>query len=292
MPSRKIAFILDAPEYIHPEKDSSLVLIEEAKRRGFHVDIYQQHDLVLRDTKVFFNATSVVEYSFIFMRKDPPVDQEYIYTVMLLDLAQKEGVKVINSPASLMNFNEKLMISVFPDCIAPTLTTNRANLILDFLEEYHDIIIKPLDGKGGKDVFRLKQNDPNLHAIIETVTHSGSRRAMVQQFIPEIKTGDKRIIVMHGEALPYALLRIAKPGETRANLDAGGSYAKAELTERDKYICSKVGPVLKANGIYFAGIDVIGNYLTEINITSPTCLRQINDLFGVNTAGYLFDELM
>lgn len=289
--AKKLAFIMDAPQLIHTEKDSSLVLIEEAKRRKYKVDIYQQKELVLRENKVFFNDISVTEYDYIFMRKDPPVDMEYIYTTMLLELAEKQGVKVINSPKSLRDFNEKLVISLFPELITPTLTTHNPELLKDFVKTYKDIILKPLNGMGGKSIFRVTEKDFNINVIIETVTNNGQNRAMAQVYIPEIKQGDKRIIMMHGKPLPYALLRLAKPGETRANLAAGGSYQKAELTEQDKIICHKVGPILKSHGVVFAGLDVIGGFLTEINITSPTCLREIDKLFGVNTAGYLFDGL-
>jgi len=287
----KIAVIMDAPEFIHPEKDSSLVLITEAKRRGYEVFIYQQKDLVLRDSKVFFNQTPVSEFKLILMRKDPPIDLEYIYTTMLLDLAQKEGVKIINNPQALRDCNEKLFISWFPQCCAPTLTAFNPELIKDFLNIHKDIILKPLNGMGGQGIVRVKYDDASLNTVINTATHNGTVRAMAQRYIPEIKQGDKRIIMMHGKPLPYALSRFAKPGEIRANIAAGGSYQKAELTTRDKFICDQVGPVLLQKGLLFVGLDVIGEYLTEINITSPTCLREIDTLFGVNTASYLFDEL-
>ena len=287
-----IAMIMDSPEAIHAEHDSSLVLIAEAKRRNYEVGIFQQKDLVLRDGKVFFNDIPASQFKLILMRKDPPVDLEYIYTTMLLDLAQKEGVKIINNPQALRDCNEKLFISWFPECCPPTLTTYNPKLLKEFLSTHKDIILKPLNGMGGKSIFRVTQDDPNINVIIETVTNNGNSRAMAQVYLPEVKQGDKRIIMMHGKPLPYALSRFAKPGETRANLAAGGSYKKAELTKRDQWICDQVGPVLLQKGLLFVGLDVIGEYLTEINITSPTCLREIDTLFGVNTASYLFDGLL
>jgi glutathione synthase len=289
--SKKLAVIMDAPELIQPNHDSSLALIEEAKRRDYEVQQYQQKDLVLRDGNIFFNTTPLSDYKIILMRKDPPVDQEYIYTTILLDLAVKAGVVVINNPQSLRDCNEKLFISWFPQCCAPTLTTFNAQLIYDFLESHKTIILKPLNGMGGQGIVRVTLEDSNAQEIINTATHHGTVRAMAQLYLPEIAQGDKRIIMMHGKPLPYALSRFAKPGEVRANLAAGGSYQKAELTKRDLYICEQVGPILKQKGLLFVGLDVIGEYLTEINITSPTCLREIDKLFGVNSAGYLFDQL-
>jgi glutathione synthase len=289
--SHKLAVIMDAPELIHADHDSSLALIEEAKRRNYEVHQYQQKDLVLRDGKTFFNTIPLSDYKIILMRKDPPVDQEYLYTTILLDLAVKEGVVVINNPQSLRDCNEKLFISWFPHCCAPTLTTFNSELIYDFLVIHKDIILKPLNGMGGQGIVRVKLEDPKAQEIINTATHHGTVRAMAQLYLPEIKQGDKRIIMMHGKPIPYALSRFAKPGEIRANLAAGGSYEKAELTKKDLYICEQVGPVLKSKGLLFVGLDIIGNYLTEINVTSPTCLREIDKLFGVNTASYLFDNL-
>ncbi len=287
----KIAVIMDAPEFIHTEHDSSMALIEEAKRCSYEVHQYQQKDLVLRDDILFFNAIPVSEFKFIFMRKDPPVDQEYLYTTIMLDLAVKAGVKVINNPQSLRDCNEKLFISWFPQCCAPTLTTFNSALIEDFLAQHKILILKPLDGMGGQGIQLVSADDNDVITVIEAATKNGSVRVMAQKYLPEIKNGDKRIIMMHGKPLPYALSRFAQPGEIRANLAAGGSYQKAELTKRDQWICEQVGPVLKQKGLLFVGLDVIGEYLTEINVTSPTCLREIDRLFGVNTAGFLFDEL-
>ncbi|MDX2164277.1 MAG: glutathione synthase [Gammaproteobacteria bacterium] len=289
--SSKIAFIMDAPEFIQADHDSTVALITEAKKRGYDVSQFQQKDLVLRDDKLFFNDIPVVEYKFIFMRKDPPVDQEYLYTTIMLDLAVKQCVKVINNPQALRDCNEKLFISWFPQCCPPTLTTFNSQLIHDFLNRHKEIILKPLNGMGGQGIQLVSADDKDVIAVIEAATKHDTVRVMAQKYLPEIKNGDKRIIMMHGKPLPYALSRFAKPGEIRANLAAGGSYQKAELTERDKFICSQVGPVLKEKGLLFVGLDVIGDYLTEINVTSPTCLREIDKLFGVNTAGYLFDGL-
>lgn len=282
---------MDAPEFIQSDHDSTIALIEEARRRNYEIHSYQQKDLVLRDDKLFFNAIPVAEFKFTFMRKDPPMDQEYLYTTIMLDLAVKQGVKVINNPQALRDCNEKLFISWFPQCCAPTLTTFNAKLIEDFLVQHKMLILKPLNGMGGQGIQLVSVDDKDVIMVIEAATKNGTVRVMAQKYLPEIKNGDKRIIMMHGKPVPYALSRFAKAGEIRANLVAGGSYQKAELTERDKFICSQVGPVLKEKGLLFVGLDVIGDYLTEINVTSPTCLREIDKLFGVNTAGYLFDNL-
>lgn len=283
---------MDAPEFIHPEKDSSVVLIQEAQKRGYEVSQFEQKDLVLRDGQVFFNTTPVSEFKLILMRKDPPVDLEYIYTTIMLDLAVKQGVNVINNPQALRDCNEKLFISWFPQCCAPTLTTYNSALIKEFLGFHKDIILKPLNGMGGQGIVRVKQDEDNVLDVINAATNNGTTRAMAQLYLPEIKQGDKRIIMMHGKPLPYALSRFAKPGDVRANIAAGGSYQIAELTKRDKWICDHIGPVLKQKGLLFVGLDVIGEYLTEINVTSPTCLREIDTLSGINTAGYLFDGLV
>lgn len=304
----KIVFLIDSIDKIHPEKDTSVLLIEEAIARDFTVYIFEQKDLWLENDSVFAHAKKLMawnniecekkllleknEIDFLFMRKDPPVNLEYIYTTLFLDLAEKKGVKVINSPHALRDVNEKLFITWFPQCCVPTLVSRSAEQLKIFLEKHQDIILKPLNGMGGKGIFRVTQHDHNLNVILESVTHHFERWAMAQKFIPEVKNGDKRIFMMHGKAFPYAISRLAKPGETRANLAAGGSYKPAHLTERDEWICEQVAPVLKAKNLMLVGLDIIGDYLTEINVTSPTCLKEINSTFNINAAAYFFDGLI
>jgi glutathione synthase len=218
------------------------------------------------------------------MRKDPPVNMNYIYVTQLLELAQKAGVCVVNNPAALRDVNEKLFISWFPDCIAPSLVTMDAHRIRAFLDEHQDIILKPLAGMGGASVYRIKNPDVNTQVIIETLTENGTKLAMAQRYIPDIIKGDKRILLIDGEPVPYALARIPKAGETRGNLAAGGTGKGVELSKRDREICAAVGPVLREKGLIFVGIDVIGDYLTEINVTSPTCIRELDAIFQLNIA--------
>jgi len=300
----KIAFLMDAVQDIEVETDSSIALMEEALRRGMEVYYFEQKDLFFKESKVFahlkklkkwgeFDKACIVplaEMDIVFMRKDPPVDMEYIYTTQLLELAEKQGVKVINSPQGLRDVNEKLFITHFPQCCAPTLITNNQSQLLEFLKKHHDIILKPLNGMGGKGIFRLKEQDVNLNIILETVSENFTKHIMAQCYIPEIINGDKRIIIMHGKALPYAISRIAKEGETRANIAAGGSYIKADLTDRDKWIVDQLSVTLINKKLLFVGIDVIGDYLTEINITSPTCLREIDEAHKINSAAYFFEN--
>jgi glutathione synthase len=301
----KVAFLMDAVEKIFPEKDSSIVLMEEAFHRGIDVYYFEQQHLFLKDSKVFAllkklkkwgevekeSIYPLAEMDIVFMRKDPPVDMAYIYTTLLLTLAEKQGTRVINAPQSLRDVNEKLFTAHFPECCVPSLVSSDKSQLLDFLKIHHDIVLKPLDGMGGRGIFRIKENDVNTHSMMEMLSQNFTTQVIAQRYIPEIIHGDKRIILMHGEALPYAISRIAPSGETRANLAVGGRYIKAHLTDRDYWIVDQLSPTLKAKGLLFVGIDVIGDYLTEINVTSPTCLREINEAHGVNTAAYLFEGL-
>ena len=282
MPTIKLAVILDAPEYIHPDHDSSLLLIKEAQKRKFEVTTLQPTELYLHNGEPYYNNKPLNQFNIILMRKDPPVDMPYIYTCMILKLAEKLGVTIVNSPDALMHFNEKLIISYFPECCAPTVVTCSPDKIKAFLNTYNTIILKPLNGMGGRGIIKIKIGDtiPDL---------KNNQLMMAQEYIPDIQYGDKRIIMMHGKALPYAISRFAKPGDILANLAAGGRYEKAELSERDSFICHTLSPFLIKHGIVLAGIDIIGDYLTEINITSPTCLKEIDKVWHVNTAGLFFD---
>ena len=227
----------------------------------------------------------------ILMRKDPPFDMEYIYSTYLLEQAQSAGVLVVNNPQSLRDANEKLFTAWFPQCCPETLVTRKAELIRNFQQQHHDIILKPLDGMGGASIFRVKDNDPNFSVIIETLTDHGNTSVMAQKYIPEIVDGDKRILMINGEPVPYALARIPAKGETRGNLAAGGRAQGQALTEHDRWICQQVGPTLREKGLLFVGLDVIGNYLTEINVTSPTCIRELDSQFELNIAGDLMNSI-
>jgi glutathione synthase len=225
--------------------------------------------------------------SVILMRKDPPFDLEYIIATYVLEHAEAAGTLIVNKPQSLRDVNEKLYTTWFSYCCVPTLVTRQAQRLRDFLREQKEIILKPLDSMGGQSVFRLVDGDMNTSVIIETITHYEQRFVMAQRFIPEIMQGDKRILMIEGRPIPYALARIPAPGETRGHLAAGGQGTGVALTERDYWICEQVGPLLRDKGLLFVGLDVIGDYLTEINVTSPTCIRQLDKLYGLDIAGQL-----
>jgi glutathione synthase len=280
-----------------------------AQARGWQLFYLEQSDLYLRDGEAFGRARPLqvrdqsgdwfelgptkdqplAAFHVILMRKDPPFDMEYLYTTHLLEQAERAGSLVVNRPASLRNSNEKLLTALFPECCTPTLVTRDSSRIRQFLDEQGDIILKPLDAMGGTSVFRVRHGDPNTSVILETLTELGQRTAMAQKFIPEISAGDKRILMIDGEPVPYALARIPAPGETRGNLAAGGRGAGVALSERDRWICSRVGATLRDAGLLFVGLDVIGDYLTEINVTSPTCIRELDKLYGLDIAGQLMD---
>lgn len=307
----KLGIIMDPIQGINIRKDSSFAMLLAARDLGWDIYYMEMHDLFLAGNKprarmrrldvddnpqqwFRFREELVSELAFldiILMRKDPPVNMNYIYITQLLELAEKDGVCVINSPAALRDVNEKLFISWFPDCIAPTVVTMDADHIRDFLHEHQDIILKPLAGMGGASVYRIKNPDVNMQVIIETLTENGTKLAMAQRFIPDIFKGDKRILLIDGEPVPYALARIPKAGETRGNLAAGGTGKGVELSRRDREICSAVGPVLREKGLVFVGIDVIGDYLTEINVTSPTCIRELDALYQLNIARDLLQTI-
>jgi len=271
----------------------------------------EQSDLFLRDGRVYaqvqrlhvidnadhwfdldgMHVEPLDRLDILLMRKDPPMNMEFMYTTYLLELIEAAGTLVVNKPASLRDCNEKLYTAWFTDCCAPTLVSRQARQFRDFLSEHGDIILKPLDGMGGASIFRVQQGDSNTSVILETLTDYGRRYAMAQRFIPEISAGDKRILMIDGEPVPYALARIPAPGEARGNLAAGGRGEGVELSARDRWICEQVGPALRAKGLYFVGLDVIGDYLTEINVTSPTCIRELDTLYGLDIAGQLMDCL-
>ena len=225
------------------------------------------------------------------MRKDPPFDMEYIYATYMLEMAEKHGTLVVNRASSLRDANEKVFTSHFPQCTPPTLITRSAPQLRSFIEKYGDTIIKPLEGMGGASIFKTSPADPNTSVIIETLTAHGTRYTMAQRFIPEITAGDKRILLIDGEPVPYALARVPAQGELRGNLAAGGQGVGVELTDRDYWICSQVADKLREMGLIFVGLDVIGDYLTEINVTSPTCIRELDKQYGLDIAGQLMDAI-
>jgi glutathione synthase len=299
----EILFIIDPPTSLKEYKDSSIAMMRAAQSRGHGIWICQPHELHLWEGRVVAVATQIevkpgaawfgetgvrtrllTDFAAVLMRKDPPVDQDYLTATHLLSLAEEHGARVFNKPAALRDFNEKLSIFRFPQFIAPTLVSARAELIGGFLEEHGDIILKPLHAMGGQGVFRLTTSDPNRNAIVETLTGNARHAVMVQRFLPEISAGDKRILLIDGEPVPYSLARIPAPGETRGNLAAGGSGRAQPLSERDEEIARTVGRVAREAGLFLVGLDVIGEHLTEVNVTSPTCFVEITDQTGFDVA--------
>ena len=290
----KLLFILDPLESLKSHKDTSLAIMREVSERGHVLYVCEQHDVFLRNESVKVNAKKFQfentvnwyalnepeevlpqHFDAILMRKDPPFDNEYLYSTYLLELAVQQGARVINNPSAVRSWNEKLSIAKFPQFAPEFLVTSRNDLIREFLATHQDIVVKPLDGMGGSGVFRLTQADPNIGVILETITRFETQTVMAQRYLPEIQQGDKRIIVINGEPLPYALARIPKAGETRGNLAAGGTGIAQPLTQRDLEIATTIGKTLKQEGLFLVGLDVIGEYLTEINVTSPTGMVEI-----------------
>ncbi|HET9112560.1 MAG TPA: glutathione synthase [Burkholderiales bacterium] len=307
----KLAFIVDPLAGLKAYKDSSVAMMREAARRGHDLSVIEQRDLYLREGRpaAFASRIRLIDttagwyelsatsdtplgaFDAVLMRKDPPFDTEYLYSTHLLELAQNQGVRVFNRPSALRDFNEKLAIARFPQFTVPTLVTRRADLIKDFLAEQRDVILKPLDGMGGSGIFRIRGGDANLNVIIETLTGLETRTVMAQRYIPEIVLGDKRILLIDGEAVPYALARIPAEGETRGNLAAGGKGVAQPLSARDREIAGTVGPVVRELGLFLVGLDVIGDYLTEINVTSPTGFTEITRQTDCNVASRFIDAL-
>jgi len=225
------------------------------------------------------------------MRKDPPFNMEYIYTTYLLDRVHKNGTLVVNHPSSLRNANEKLFATQFKDCITPYLVTKKQSSLNEFIDEHKTVVVKPLDGMAGDSIFQIKHDDANRNVILETITQLEQRTVMAQKLIPEYIEGDKRVLLVNGEPIPYALLRVPSKGELRANLAKGGSAQGIELNDRDLFICGKIKPILQEMQLSFVGIDIIGQYLTEINVTSPTGIRELDKMYGLNISATLFDSI-
>ncbi|MBM3394497.1 MAG: glutathione synthase [Betaproteobacteria bacterium] len=307
----KLLFILDPLDEVKTYKDSSFAMMEEAIARGHTLYSALQDDLFCRENRVRVRATPLTltgdahdwyragviverdpgEFDALLMRKDPPFDMEYVYSTYLLELAETQGARVFNRPRALRDFNEKFSITRFPQFTAPTLITRSDPEIRAFHREQGEIVLKPLDGMGGASVFRLRAEEPNLGVIIETLTQFGTRTVMAQRYLPAIVQGDKRILVVNGVPAPYALARIPKQGETRGNLAAGGRGVAQPLTQRDREIAETVGAAIKNDGLLLVGLDVIGDHLTEINVTSPTCMREIHDQTGFSVAAMVLDAL-
>jgi glutathione synthase len=316
---RKAVFVMDPIDELSLKKDSTLAMIRSAQRRGWDVRYVRQRDLFYRDERPWaFMRTLALSDAFaqdldpkaagadwyrlgdevpepladcdvIFMRKDPPFDMEYIYSTYLLERAENEGVLVVNRPASLRDCNEKFFATAFPQCGPPLIVSRRPDVIREFQLKHKNTVLKRLDGMGGAFVFRMMEGDPNLSVVIETLTKHGQEQIMAQKFLPEISEGDKRILMVNGEPIPFALARIPKAGEARGNLAAGGTGEGRPLSDRDRWIAEQVGPELVRRGLYFVGIDVIGDYLTEVNVTCPTCIRELDAQFGLDIAAKLVD---
>jgi glutathione synthase len=307
----KLGVVMDPIQQIHVEKDSTFALLLEAQQRGWEIYYFEQADLFLHDGVAYGRARSLTvkddpqnwydfkkeqiialtELPLILMRKDPPFDVEYIYTTYLLEFAEMRGTLVVNKPQALRDANEKIFAARFAACCPETLVTRDAKLLCEFISQHQQAVLKPLHTMGGGSIFLLHAGDPNINVVIETLTALGTHYIMAQRFLPEIAQGDKRILLIDGEPIPYALARIPVTGEIRGNLAAGGRGEGVSLTERDYWICQQVGPTLRAMGLLLVGLDVIGDYLTEINVTSPTCIRQLDAQFGLNISAKVFDSI-
>ncbi len=309
--SKKLGVVMDPIGAINFHKDSTLAMLLAADKRGWQLYYMEQGDLFLQDSRCharlsplqvrtdendWFSLSETVtvpldELDVVLMRKDPPVNMEFIYTTFLLERAEAHGTLVVNRPRAIRNASEKLYTAWFPECCPPTRVSRDIQILKEFLAEHGDIIVKPLDGMGGASVFRVQQQDPNLNVILETITGNGTISAMAQRYIPEITAGDKRILMIDGEPFPHALARIPASGETRGNLAAGGRGEGVDLSKRDRWICAQIGPALREQGLLFVGLDVIGDYLTEINVTSPTCIRELDKLYNADIADQLMDAI-
>ncbi|PCH96376.1 MAG: glutathione synthase [Gammaproteobacteria bacterium] len=307
----KLGIVMDPIKDVKVAKDSSMAMLFEAQKRGYEIYYMEMQDLYLNQSqaranthrvKVFDDSNhwyelsdqqdiALSELDVILMRKDPPFDTEYIYATYMLERAEVEGTLIINKPQSLRDCNEKLFTAWFAELTPRTLVTRNDVQIRAFHQELKDIIIKPLDGMGGASIFRIKEDDANVGVIIETLTNHGQQYAMVQEYMPEIVDGDKRILIVNGEPMPYCLARIPAKGETRGNLAAGGRGVARPLSPSDKLIADTIAPELKKRGLYFVGLDIIGDKITEINVTSPTCIREIEAAYPINISGKLMDAI-
>jgi len=307
----KIGVVMDPISAINYKKDSTMAMLWAAQDKNWQLYYMEQADLYLEQGKAMATMSQLkvfkdpehwyelaeaeqhplADLNIILMRKDPPFDNEFIYSSYILEAAEREGSLIVNKPQSLRDCNEKVFATQFPQCCPPVLVTRDSDRLKAFHQQYQDAIFKPLDGMGGSSIFRLKPEDPNVSVIIETLTKNGTETIMAQKYLPEIIDGDKRILMIDGEPLPYCLARVPLAGETRGNLAAGGTGVPQPLTDRDLWIANEIGPSLKARGLIFVGLDVIGNYLTEINVTSPTCIREIDNKYNLGIGALLMDCL-
>ena len=308
----EFAFIIDPPEGLKAYKDTSISMMRALQARGHAIYLTEPKELFWRaavtqarvrrveitpDDHDWYRAAEaqtrpLASFAAVLMRKDPPFDMEYVYSTYLLEAAEREGARVFNRPRGIRDYNEKFAIAEFRQFIAPTLVTRDAARIGAFIDEHHDVIVKPLDGMGGTSVFRVREADPNRNVIVETVSQCGARTVMAQRFIPDIAEGDKRILLIAGEVVPYSLARIPKPGETRGNLAAGGRGVAKPLSARDREIGAALAAPLWRAGLLVVGLDVIGSYLTEVNVTSPTCFVEIAEQSGFDVAGLFASSLL
>jgi glutathione synthase len=306
---QKLGIVMDPIESIKPWKDSSFAMLLEAQNRGWKIyymttsDMYMDnsvsyanyHLLQIKDDnqdwfkKIESGVCRLDELDVLLMRKDPPFDLEYIYCTYMLEQAEENGTLVINKAASLRDCNEKLFTRYFPQCCVESRVSRNPQRLIEFIDQYQDIIVKPLDGMGGQSIFRVQKGDKNTNVILETVTRYGTSQTMAQRYIPEISAGDKRILLIDGKAVPYALARLPAAGENRGNIAAGATTQGQPLSERDQWLCEQIGPTLRDKGLIFVGIDVIGDYITEINVTSPTCIRELDRDFDLNISAGLFN---
>ncbi|NCT66799.1 MAG: glutathione synthase [Rhodanobacteraceae bacterium] len=308
---RTLAVLMDPIARIRPKKDTTLALLLEAQRRGYALSYMTHGDLAVRDGAAWARLAPLTVrddahdwftlgeahwralggIDVVLARKDPPVDVQFVYDTMVLELAQRDGVMVVNDPRGLRDANEKLFSLQFPQCCPPTAIARDVAELKRFVAEHGEVVLKPLDGMGGRSIFRSRHGDANLNVILETLTGYGQAFTIAQKFIPEVSAGDKRILMIDGEPVPYALARIPQGDDFRGNLAAGGKGVGVPLSDRDRWIAGEVGPELRRRGMRFVGLDVIGDWLTEINVTSPTCARELDAQFGLNIAGLLFDRI-
>ncbi len=304
-----LGVVMDPIGAITFKKDSTLAMLLAAKRRGWRIAYMEMNDLFLRDGRAcarmrdldvhadpahWFDlgderTAPLAELDVVLMRKDPPFDMEFVHATYMLERAEEEGLLVVNSPRSLRDCNEKIFTAWFPQCCPPTLVTRDHARLRAFLEEQGDIVVKPLEGMGGASIFRVQHGGANVNVIFESLTGHQRRFAMAQRFIPEIVDGDTRILMLDGVPVPYGLARVPAKDDFRGNLAAGATGRGRELTERDRWLADQVGPALRERGLLFVGLDVIGRYLTEINVTSPTCIRELDAQFGLDIGGQLMD---
>ena len=306
-----LGVLMDDIASIKPKKDSSFAMMLEAQRRGWIIYTFDSDDMFHLKGEVFANACKtklkdseldwyqceepitlpLSETDVVFMRKDPPFDMDYIYATYLLEQAELSGVLVVNKPSSLRDANEKMFALNFPDCIPKTLVSSNNEKLIDFINSNNEVVVKPLDGMGGKDIYKLQKGDANINEVLQKITNQGKRFIMAQEFLPEIKYGDKRILLINGEPVDYALARMPAKGSFKGNLAAGAKGVGQELSDRDRFLCKQIAPMLIEKDLLFVGLDVIGDYITEINVTSPTCIRELDSEFNLNISSSILDAV-